>query len=154
IRFSGESEIPGSAHDSFAIAVTLGGSARSRRWGWSAVPGATRMPAPLHYSGGAILPTSRPAPCLSRRRSNDPNGDDPMRNGHLGLRRLSRPGSTQPRRRSSLRVEELETRLVPAVNFTETNLVTDNPAFLASHGFTPAAHTDPNLVNPWGMALG
>jgi hypothetical protein len=29
--------------------------------------------------------------------------------------------------------------------FTRTNLVSD--------GFVPAAHIDPNLVNPWGIAI-
>src|SRR5262249_2410598 len=44
--------------------------------------------------------------------------------------------------------------VLPAVTFTQTNLVTDDQAALANAGLTPAAHTDPNLVNPWGMALG
>ena len=33
------------------------------------------------------------------------------------------------------------------------NLVTDNQAFLASQGFTPAATEDPALINPWGMSF-
>jgi uncharacterized protein (TIGR03118 family) len=37
--------------------------------------------------------------------------------------------------------------------FTETNLVTDNQSILAGLGFTPAAHVDPNLVNPWGISF-
>src|SRR5439155_833093 len=38
--------------------------------------------------------------------------------------------------------------------YQEVNLVTDNQAALANEGFDPAAHTDPNLVNPWGVAFG
>jgi uncharacterized protein (TIGR03118 family) len=38
--------------------------------------------------------------------------------------------------------------------FSETNLVTDNQTVLASLGFAPAAHVDPQLVNPWGVAFG
>jgi uncharacterized protein (TIGR03118 family) len=38
-----------------------------------------------------------------------------------------------------------------SASFTQSNLVTDNPTVLASLGFAPAAHTDPNLVNPWGI---
>lgn len=36
----------------------------------------------------------------------------------------------------------------------ETNLVTDNQAFLASQGFTPAATEDQSLINPWGLSFG
>ena len=36
--------------------------------------------------------------------------------------------------------------------YTETNLVTDNPESLPEAGFAPAAQTDENLVNPWGIA--
>jgi uncharacterized protein (TIGR03118 family) len=39
-----------------------------------------------------------------------------------------------------------------ATPFVQTNLVTDDAAFLASLGYTPAARVDPNLVNPWGMS--
>ncbi|HJZ92802.1 MAG TPA: TIGR03118 family protein, partial [Gemmataceae bacterium] len=62
----------------------------------------------------------------------------------------------QSLRRSAfrLRLQELERRLVPAVTFTQTNLVTDDQTVLANLGLAPAAHTDPNLVNPWGMSLG
>src|SRR5262249_53334040 len=42
--------------------------------------------------------------------------------------------------------EQLESRLVPAVTFTQTNLVSDIPGL--------AKTTDANLMNPWGMALG
>jgi uncharacterized protein (TIGR03118 family) len=36
---------------------------------------------------------------------------------------------------------------------SQTNLVTDDAAFLASQGFLPAAHVDANLINPWGMSF-
>src|SRR5947208_2658725 len=72
---------------------------------------------------------------------------------HLS-RRLSARRAPLSRYSHRLTVEQLESRLVPAVTFTQTNLVTDNQAILASLGFAPAAHTDANLVNPWGMTLG
>lgn len=52
------------------------------------------------------------------------------------------------RRRHTVRlaVEPLEDRCVPAVTFTQTNLISDVPGL--------APRTDPNLVNPWGIALG
>ncbi|GAA3894610.1 TIGR03118 family protein [Sphingomonas limnosediminicola] len=36
----------------------------------------------------------------------------------------------------------------------EINLTTDDAAFLASQGLSPAAFVDPNLRNPWGMSFG
>src|SRR5438552_12114448 len=69
-----------------------------------------------------------------------------MRSSSRSLRRVSRSRSAQrpfPRR---LAPEHLATRLLPAVNFTQTNLVSDLPGM--------AKMTDPNLVNPWGIALG
>src|SRR5262245_14593426 len=45
-----------------------------------------------------------------------------------------------------LRLENLEGRLLLAVTFTQTNLVSDVPGM--------APRTDPNLVNPWGIAVG
>src|SRR5262245_38350471 len=63
-----------------------------------------------------------------------------------------RPAHRPHTRRPAL--EELESRVVPAVTFTQTNLVTDNQAVLASLGLKPAARTDPNLVNPWGIGVG
>lgn len=36
----------------------------------------------------------------------------------------------------------------------QVNLVTDNQAFLASLGYTPAATEDASLVNPWGLSFG
>src|SRR5262245_23382866 len=76
-----------------------------------------------------------------------------MRSSSFNLRRVSRSRPTQrPRRR--LMLEELDTRLAPAVTFTQTNLVTDNPTVLKNLGMSPAAHTDANLVNPWGITLG
>jgi len=39
--------------------------------------------------------------------------------------------------------------------FQQTNLVTDDSAFLASQGYTPTTQPDdPNLINPWGMSYG
>jgi len=38
-----------------------------------------------------------------------------------------------------------------ASGYAQTNLVTDNQAALAAAGYAPAAHVDPNLINPWGM---
>src|SRR5262249_6487839 len=43
-------------------------------------------------------------------------------------------------------LEQLEGRLLPTTTFTQTNLISDIPGM--------AKATDPNLVNPWGMALG
>src|SRR5262245_14533425 len=63
-------------------------------------------------------------------------------------------GRSAQRPYTRLAVEELESRLVPTVSFTQTNLVTDDQAVLASLGLAPATRTDPDLVNPWGMALG
>ena len=37
--------------------------------------------------------------------------------------------------------------------YSQTNLVTDNQANLAADGFAPAAHVDPNLINPWGISF-
>src|SRR5690348_2305091 len=42
--------------------------------------------------------------------------------------------------------EALEPRLVLTTTFTQTNLVSEVPGM--------AKATDPNLVNPWGLALG
>lgn len=36
----------------------------------------------------------------------------------------------------------------------QINLVTDDAAFLASQGYTPAATVDSHLINPWGMSFG
>src|SRR5262245_45043728 len=49
-------------------------------------------------------------------------------------------------RNTPLNVESLEARLLLAVTFTQTNLVSDVPGM--------APRTDPNLVNPWGIAVG
>src|SRR5437899_3263011 len=64
----------------------------------------------------------------------------------LGLQRLSRSRPAQRPHTRRLVLEELEGRVVPAITFTQTNLVSDIPGM--------AQRTDPNLVNPWGMALG
>jgi aldose sugar dehydrogenase len=73
-------------------------------------------------------------------------GQATTRSGSGGLRRASRSRSAQRRYARRLVLEELEGRLLPAVTFTQTNLVSDVPGM--------ARTTDPNLVNPWGMALG
>ena len=39
-----------------------------------------------------------------------------------------------------------------ATPYVQTNLVTDDAAFLASQGYAPATRVDPNLINPWGMS--
>ena len=36
--------------------------------------------------------------------------------------------------------------------YVQTNLVTDDQAFLTSLGYAPAAFVDPRLINPWGVA--
>src|SRR5262245_27821327 len=77
-----------------------------------------------------------------------------MRNVSRGIWRVSRGRPAQRPKARRLAPEHLESRLVPAVNFIESNLVTDNQTVLANLGLAPAARTDPNLVNPWGMALG
>ncbi len=38
-----------------------------------------------------------------------------------------------------------------AGGYAQSNLVTDDQAALAAAGYAPAAHVDPNLVNPWGI---
>ncbi len=43
-------------------------------------------------------------------------------------------------------IEALENRCLLSVTFTQTNLVSDIPGM--------ALHTDPNLMNAWGMSLG
>jgi uncharacterized protein (TIGR03118 family) len=41
----------------------------------------------------------------------------------------------------------------PAIagSYAQANLVTDDQAALAAAGYAPAAHVDPNLINPWGI---
>src|SRR5438874_8857974 len=46
-------------------------------------------------------------------------------------------------RSKSLRLEPLEERCLLATGYVQTNLVSDLPHM--------ARHTDPNLVNPWGI---
>src|SRR5262245_56657954 len=77
-----------------------------------------------------------------------------MLSGFRGFRRVSRGGSAQRLYTRRPALEGLESRLVPAVTFTQTSLVTDDQAVLAGLGLPAAARTDPNLVQPWGMALG
>lgn len=40
-----------------------------------------------------------------------------------------------------------------AAGYLQQNLVTDDAAFLASQGYTPAATVDPALKNPWGLTF-
>src|SRR5579884_3386480 len=37
--------------------------------------------------------------------------------------------------------------------YLQTNIVTDNQAVLTGLGYAPAAHTDLDLVNPWGISF-
>src|SRR5438270_1052584 len=69
-----------------------------------------------------------------------------MRYDPLSLRRTSQSRPAGRRHRPRFRLEELEGRVVPTVTFTQTNLVSDVPGM--------AQRTDPNLVNPWGIAVG
>src|SRR4051812_20293041 len=64
----------------------------------------------------------------------------------LNFRHASPGRPARPPHRPRLAVEELEGRFLLAVTFLQTNLVADEPGM--------AATTDPNLVNPWGLALG
>src|SRR5205823_14555653 len=75
-----------------------------------------------------------------------PNGGITMRSRFPGFQRSS--PNLAPRRPNlrRLHLETLEDRVQPAVTFTETDLVSDVPGL--------AATTDPNLVNPWGIAVG
>src|SRR5438094_757763 len=54
-------------------------------------------------------------------------------------RQITRP------RRVDLAVELLEARCVPASAYIQTNLTANVPG--------PAPHVDPNLTNPWGLAV-
>src|SRR5262249_18286545 len=58
--------------------------------------------------------------------------------------RALRASRSRPTRRPVL--EQLEGRGLPAITFLQTTLVSDVP------GLAPV--TDPNLKNPWGIALG
>src|SRR5262249_31224807 len=69
-----------------------------------------------------------------------------MRSSSQVHRRASRKESSQSPHARRLAVEELEPRVVLTTTFTQTNLVSDLPGM--------ARVTDPNLVNPWGIALG
>jgi uncharacterized protein (TIGR03118 family) len=61
----------------------------------------------------------------------------------MGLRSKRRPPASCHLVRPAL--EQLEDRCVPAGAYLQTNLVSDQAGM--------AAHTDPNLVNPWGISL-
>src|SRR5262245_10479998 len=77
-----------------------------------------------------------------------------MRSGFPGARRVSQSRSARRRYPRRLVLEELEPRTLLSTTFIQTNLVTDDQTALANAGLAPAARTDANLVNPWGMALG
>src|SRR3954453_8344307 len=67
--------------------------------------------------------------------------------GHLvPIRDHSHSRDRRRRLRRDRTLESLESRTLLATTFTQTNLVSDQPGV--------AAHTDPNLVNPWGVAFG
>lgn len=68
----------------------------------------------------------------------------PMRLSELWSPAPARETRRRPRRQRLL--ESLESRLLLTTTFTRTNLVSDVAGM--------AQRTDPNLVNPWGMALG
>jgi uncharacterized protein (TIGR03118 family) len=70
-----------------------------------------------------------------------------MRSVLRALRRFCKRSSAR-RKASSFRpaLEILEDRLVPSGDFVQTNLVSNVPGM--------AGTTDPNLVNPWGLAAG
>jgi uncharacterized protein (TIGR03118 family) len=74
--------------------------------------------------------------------------ESPMRTSFRGTPDIRRAARTRPAQPPSTRlvVEELEGRVLLATTFTQTNLVSDVPGM--------ARITDPNLVNPWGIALG
>src|SRR5438552_972248 len=69
-----------------------------------------------------------------------------MRSVFRSLRRFSRGRCTQRHYTRRLMLEALESRSLLSVTFTQTNLVSDVPGM--------AKTTDPNLVNPWGIAIG
>src|SRR4051812_41636651 len=66
---------------------------------------------------------------------------------HAHLLRCFRPRASRPRRHACrASAEQLEDRRLLSVTFTQTNLLSDVPG--------RARATDPNLVNPWGLAVG
>lgn len=70
--------------------------------------------------------------------------------------KVRHPGESRPFRRmvaSTLLALPLVSAPAAATVYVQHNLVTDNQANLTASGYTPADHVDPNLVNPWGIAL-
>ena len=58
----------------------------------------------------------------------------------------------------ALRLTALATLCVSSIAaatnyYSQTNLVTDDQAFLTGQGYTAAATVDPLLINPWGISL-
>src|SRR5205807_3092492 len=66
----------------------------------------------------------------------------------LARRATSHPPIRRPATQCRLTLEGLDVRCLPSATsvFQQTNLVSDQPGV--------AQITDPNLVNPWGIALG
>src|SRR5436190_1139879 len=58
---------------------------------------------------------------------------------------FAKPQTARPIHRCRLCVEAFEDRFLLAAGYLQTNLISDIPGV--------AQQTDPNLVNPWGMAL-
>src|ERR1700722_1710239 len=70
-----------------------------------------------------------------------------MRNWIQNIRRaLGAPAAVRQCSSRRLGLEALEDRNLPSGNYLQTNLVSDTASL--------AAHTDTNLVNPWGLAYG
>src|SRR5205823_1847881 len=115
------------------------GQARPRAPGWSG----KRAFIPLPFLQGV-------SPC-SASRSADPSAGTagPGRLDVLGTHTYAEEGAFG----LQVTVTDTGTSSSATTSFvTETNLVTDNPTVLAGQGFAPAAHTDANLKNPWGIA--
>jgi uncharacterized protein (TIGR03118 family) len=51
-------------------------------------------------------------------------------------------------------VDTVDQSAATTSSYVQDNLVTNDQTHLANLGFAPAAHTDANLVNPWGIAFG
>src|SRR5262249_44621596 len=104
---------------------------------------APRAPRPDQDRRGATdrrRPTAAARPVFRPR----PHWRSTMRLWLRSLRNVfhGRPRSRRPARRPAL--EGLEDRRLMAAGYLQTNLVSDLPGM--------AARTDPNLVNPWGIA--
>ncbi len=73
-----------------------------------------------------------------------------LRNSKSSAPVAARRTPTSPRRRTSVRprLEAIEDRCLMSTAVVQTNLVSDDTQF------TSAQIQDPNLVNPWGLAVG